>query len=235
VLFIATSAGRYTTPKRRDSARRDMIQVTLETTRLIADQSNDFGLRLTNIGRGPCTNIVFKLGLPVQMVLLQGSDRIEVQRLEAGQSVTTIVRVRPKQAGNWTLTSTNFSYRDAFGQSQRVNDLSFNLVAEAARAAQPPLDLMHNKVNVRDSMPQNGAEMDPGQAKIRRDIVEVIKWRFDREEFRSLCFDIGVKYDFLPSGGLEFQAVELVERCTRHGNLEELIAEIRRLRPGSIP
>jgi hypothetical protein len=235
-----------------------MIQVTLETTRLIADQPNDLGLRFINTGRGPCTNIVFKLDLPVQMVLLRGPDRIEVPSLEAGQSVTTIVRVRPKQAGNWTLASTNFSYRDAFGQSQRVTDLRFNLVAEAAGAAQPSLDCAPSQVNERDStahhqgesqvkpqrtnyevtertsMLQSGAETDAGRARMRA-IVEVIKWRFDREEFRSLCFDIGVKYDFLPSGGLELQAVELVERCARHGNLEELIAEIRRLRPGSMP
>ncbi|MEW6730754.1 MAG: CHAT domain-containing protein [Acidobacteriota bacterium] len=100
-----------------------MIEINITPTELILDQVNELTIILTNIGRRKYTNIICKLTLPVQMVLLQGSDRIEVPYLEANQNATFIIRVRPKSIGNWIITSTNFSYRDWQGQSQRIFDL----------------------------------------------------------------------------------------------------------------
>jgi hypothetical protein len=78
-------------------------------------------------------------------------------------------------------------------------------------------------------------EVDPEKATRLGPIAEMLKTRFDREEFRALCFNIGVNYDSLSPGGLEAQAIQLVLSCDRAGRLETLIAEIRRLRPHSIP
>ena len=82
---------------------------------------------------------------------------------------------------------------------------------------------------------QRLVEVDPEKATRLRPIAEVLKTRFDREEFRTLCFNIGVDYDSLSPGGLEAQAIQLVLSCDRAGELETLMAAIRRLRPHSIP
>lgn len=63
-----------------------------------------------------------------------------------------------------------------------------------------------------------------------RNIVQVIKTRFDREEFRTLCFNIGLNYDLLTPGGLEAQAIQLVMSCDKANYLENLTQEIKRLR-----
>jgi hypothetical protein len=112
-----------------------MIQVSLEPERLVVGHSSELTVRLTNTGRGVCTGVVFKLELPVQIVLLRGSDRLEVARLDAGESVAHVVQVRAKLAGEWTVTSTNFSYSDAFGMPQRIRDL--RLVVPVAPAIPP--------------------------------------------------------------------------------------------------
>lgn len=111
-----------------------MIRVDLEQYQFVADEASDLRVRLTNTARGPCTNLVFRLTLPVHIVLLKGSDQTEAARLEVGQSITFAVRVRPKRAGTFVLTSTNFSYRDSFGIPQRVTDLQ--LVIEVAPSRQ---------------------------------------------------------------------------------------------------
>jgi len=106
-----------------------MIQVTLEPTQLVVDQPNELIVRLTNVGRGTYTNVVFKLVLPVQVVLLQGPDRIKIPLLDAGQSIMHTMHLRPKQVGTWVLTSSNFSYRDTLGQSQRISNVRLELTS----------------------------------------------------------------------------------------------------------
>lgn len=86
----------------------------------------------------------------------------------------------------------------------------------------------------RESGPQPARQLNPEQRIQLHSVVQVLKSEFDREEFRTLCFNIGIHYDWLAPGELESQASELVLGCERTGCLETLIAEVRRLRPGSI-
>jgi hypothetical protein len=63
-------------------------------------------------------------------------------------------------------------------------------------------------------------------ASLRRFLVE----RFDLEELRTLCFDLGVDYDGLRGEGKEAKARELIAYMQRRGQLVGLIAAIRRER-----
>jgi hypothetical protein len=119
-----------------------MIEVSLTPARLFADQPNDLSIQLTSTGRGPCTSIVLRLAWPRQIILLQGPDRIEESRLDSGQSIARMLRVRPKQAGTWQLTSPNFSYRDPWGQVQRVDDWHYKLTVEPAPIVSAPAIVM---------------------------------------------------------------------------------------------
>lgn len=117
-----------------------MIDVTLEPPELVAGQPNELTIRLTNAGRGTCTNVVFKLALPVQLALLRGSGLIEVPRLDAEQSVTRTVSVLPKSIGAYVLSSSNFSYCDALGQPQRTTGLCLGVtVVPVPDRSSPPV------------------------------------------------------------------------------------------------
>ncbi len=54
--------------------------------------------------------------------------------------------------------------------------------------------------------------------------------RFDLEELRTLCFDLGIDYDDLPAEGKSGKARELVRRAERRSQLARLAATARRLR-----
>jgi hypothetical protein len=120
-----------------------MIKVTIAPRQLVIDRPAELVVRLTNVSTGPCTNLVFRLALPVQILLLRDPGRIEVAQLEAGESATCKVQVRPKVAGSWMLSSTNFSYQDAYGRARRVNDLGLDLevLPEVSTAPAPDPEL----------------------------------------------------------------------------------------------
>ncbi len=57
-----------------------------------------------------------------------------------------------------------------------------------------------------------------------------IAQHFNREELRTLCFDLGIEYENLPDTR-DGMARELVAYCERRGKTAELIAACQRLRP----
>ena len=115
-----------------------MIQVAVAPQQLEVARPTELAVRLTNAGPGPCTNLVFRLRLPVQIVLLRGDERIEVAELEAGASATRTLRVKPLKVGTWRLTSPNFSYQDPWGHARRIADLGLDLrVVAPTRPTRP--------------------------------------------------------------------------------------------------
>ncbi|MFJ7218658.1 CHAT domain-containing protein [Amycolatopsis sp. NPDC098790] len=117
-----------------------MIRAELITSELSVGKPGDLTLCLTNDGSTPCTNIVFTLRLPPQIPSIRGGKVLEVDRLAAGQSSSSVIRVRPLQAGDWKATSSNFSFRDYRGASFRVSDFSTTLRVDAAvEEAEAPL------------------------------------------------------------------------------------------------
>ncbi|MEU5260486.1 CHAT domain-containing protein [Amycolatopsis sp. NPDC021455] len=109
-----------------------MIKAEVLAGRLNVGRPADITVRLTNNGDGTCTNIVFTLRLPPQVPAVRGSRALEAARLAPGESCTAVVRVRPRQAGSWEATSTNFSFRDHRGAAFRVSDFSSPLAVAAA-------------------------------------------------------------------------------------------------------
>jgi formylglycine-generating enzyme required for sulfatase activity len=64
------------------------------------------------------------------------------------------------------------------------------------------------------------------RAGLRRQLVE----HFNKEELRTLCFDLDVEYENLPDTK-DGMARELVAQCERHGRIPELITACQQLRP----
>lgn len=190
-----------------------MIEVSLLSARLSAEQLQELSVQLTNSGRGPCTNIVLRLAWPREISLIQGSDRIEEARLDPGQSIARVLRVRPKQAGIWHLTSSNFSYRDPWGQSQRISNWSYQLVVEAAPA--PP--------------PKPSSPLPPKPINLIL-LRESMMAAFNVSELRTLCFELSIDDENLTLQNKADLVRELIVYCQRRNLLLKLVDHCRRHR-----
>ncbi len=104
-----------------------MIEVSVEPGQLAADRDQELEIRFRNTGPGSCTDVVFKLGLPPQFLLLRGRNRVEIPEITAGLTCVRRVVVRPRAAGEFAVTSANFSYRNEYGTPIRVPDFRVGL------------------------------------------------------------------------------------------------------------
>ena len=78
---------------------------------------------------------------------------------------------------------------------------------------------------------QNAHQKDYPGMPAQIDLPHLLRTRFDREELRTLCFDLGVDYDALPAEGKAGKARELVGYMERHDRLPDLVETLRRTRP----
>ncbi|PPK64443.1 hypothetical protein V5P93_007108 [Actinokineospora auranticolor] len=116
-----------------------MIEVALEPAGLAVGRETELFVRLRNPGPGTCTNVLVKLRFPHQVQLLRGPAWVEEFRLGPGQEVVRKVLVRATEPGRWHARAVNFTYRDRFGDSRYVDDLSLELRAtEPEPAAAEP-------------------------------------------------------------------------------------------------
>jgi predicted transcriptional regulator len=63
------------------------------------------------------------------------------------------------------------------------------------------------------------------------DLLPILSARFDLEELRTLCFELGVDFDDLRGEGKTAKARELILRMQRRQQVEKLIKKIRDMRP----
>ncbi len=67
----------------------------------------------------------------------------------------------------------------------------------------------------------------------RAQLRRVLDEYFNETELRNLCFDMGIDYEGLSSGGKADKARELIAHCERHGQTDELERKCRELRPNA--
>lgn len=115
-----------------------MIEVSIEPHQLPTGRERELEVRFTNTGIGTCTDIVFKLGLPSEVLLLRGLKRMEIPELQPGQTSVHSITVRPRTAGQYAVTSANFSYRDEYGTSVRVPGFRAGLSVLSGLPDEPP-------------------------------------------------------------------------------------------------
>jgi hypothetical protein len=83
-------------------------------------------------------------------------------------------------------------------------------------------------VQASDAVPEKGTKKQDYLVKLR----QVLARRFDTEELRTLCFNLSIDYDDLPSGGKDARARELVKHFERRNDLSSLIEAVKQLHPG---
>lgn len=114
-----------------------MIHVGVSPARIQVGDPEELDISLTNTGPGTCTNVIFTVRLPVELVRLRGRSKIEVDCVLPGKSVTRQLRVRAKKAGRYQLISTNFSYRDHLGRPHRETGFAAEITVDPAHNPLP--------------------------------------------------------------------------------------------------
>jgi chromosome segregation ATPase len=78
------------------------------------------------------------------------------------------------------------------------------------------------------------SERSGGETPVQADLAALhqkLNRYFNKEELRTLCFDLGIDYDSLRGEGKAAKARELVQHCERHGLTAKLIKACAQLRP----
>lgn len=122
-----------------------MIHIAVEPTQLIVNQINTVSVIFSNLDDKPCTRISFRLRLPTQITLLDGTDQIYMEQINSHENITHTVRVRPKEIGSWIIGSSSFSYRDSQGQSR--HPVPLQQMVDVVQAVAIP-ELLESKISV---------------------------------------------------------------------------------------
>jgi hypothetical protein len=104
---------------------------------LVAGMRSALSIKFVNTGTGPCTDMVFKVGLPPGIVLLSGADRVVLPALPAGRAHVHDITLQARTAGPFDLVGTNFSYRDENDEPVRVTGLRIGLSVRTVPTAAP--------------------------------------------------------------------------------------------------
>ena len=73
---------------------------------------------------------------------------------------------------------------------------------------------------------------EASEAEVLVSLRQILTERFNDDELRSLCFDLGVDYDNLGGEGKAGKARELVAYLERRGDIPKLVEAVRQARPG---
>ncbi|MEJ2748434.1 MAG: hypothetical protein P8183_11090 [Anaerolineae bacterium] len=88
------------------------------------------------------------------------------------------------------------------------------------------LESIHDELNLWPEFADDVAQM---QANLH--LHRVLCDHFNLEEFRNLCFQLGVRYDHLRGEALPGKARELLLHCQQHNQMPDLIEAIQQTRP----
>jgi len=89
---------------------------------------------------------------------------------------------------------------------------------------EPPFE----KVPIRPLLDDVGTSVDPAKLP---SLLQRLNHDFDDNEFRTLCFELGIKYENLADEGLKGKQREFLLLLERNGRLPELINLLRQKRP----
>lgn len=97
-------------------------------------------------------------------------------------------------------------------------------------------DLQVSNMQISSQFPPQTIAQPTGEALKKEgtsltELRQVLVTRFNEDELRTLCFDLGVDYDDLPGEGKVGKARELVAFLDRRSRIPELLKFGRQLRP----
>jgi hypothetical protein len=161
--------------------------------------------------------------------LPEEESRLAAQYAEATRAVV---------AGQWKEALRRFErleaerpgYRDVAEQVARMRDVVTRL--EDADAPHPP----HRRPRrLPEEVPSSVTAAPQDERSRLTQLRTLLVERFNLEELRTLCFDLGVEYENLPGEGKSAKARELVAHLARRGRTQELVRLIVELRPDVRP
>jgi len=114
-----------------------MIKVSVSPDRIQAGDDANLEITLTNQSPGQCLNVIFAFRLPTEIKLRHGRSRVTVDKLAAGEWVTSTFQVQAELPGRYQLTSRSFSYQDYAGQPHTEDGYAVEITVEPGREPLP--------------------------------------------------------------------------------------------------
>ncbi len=117
-----------------------MIDLSIHPTEIAINKLTKVTIRLTNTGVGTCTNVRLTCRFSPEILLVRGSKRLEIPRLKKGVPYEHDLYLKARAVGEFEFSTSNFSYRNPFGQSVRPPQikLSFGIVIPPPPASPKP-------------------------------------------------------------------------------------------------
>jgi len=170
-----------------------------------------------NEGYGPARNLIVRASgdqfegqvMATRQIITLDAGRQRIERLD----------IRPLQHGDSVPLRVQTEYFDQAGQLHAFEQTIYLPVASSqdTRGAAE----FHHISATRAITPS------PEAARLH----DILTTHFDLEELRTLCFQLGVNYDFLAGEELRGKARELLLHLQRQDALSELTAWLQRERP----
>jgi len=129
-----------------------------------------------------------------------------------------------RQSGDRIVISGDISGKVAVGEKITQID---KIDAQTVAIGQEITQTVDATRSAADEIPVKGTPEREHLAKLR----QILATRFDEEELRTLCFDLGINYDDLPGQGNANKARELIAYLDRHDRISELVSIGKQLRP----
>ena len=146
-----------------------MIEVLIKPRELPAGHDSELEIRHPveqTRARGRARTSCSRASLPASFLLLRGRNRVEGAQVGAGDTRVHTMTVRPRSQGDFSVTSTNFSYRDEYGTPVRVPEFRAELTVLPALSSVPPMPVLD--INV-VSGPLAPDEWDELRLRVRSD------------------------------------------------------------------
>jgi outer membrane protein assembly factor BamB/tetratricopeptide (TPR) repeat protein len=197
--------------------RQPVITLDVEHEGLALNAWSRLQFVVRNEGHGPARELIIRASGDEFEGQVMATQRITT--LWAGREHTAWLDVRPRAYGDNVPLRVSVEYRDRAGELYTREETLYVPVARVADT--------HAAEQVRHISRVFDIAPSPQAVRLRR----ILSTHLSLEDFRNLCFDLGVNYDHLGGEGLTGKARELVRHLQRRDALAELIEWLRRERP----
>jgi outer membrane protein assembly factor BamB len=232
--------------------RRPIITLDVQHEGLVQGAWSRLMFVVRNDGYGSARNLIIRArGEEFEG---QVTTTRQIATLRVDHERTDWLDVRPRAYGDSVPLRVSVEYTDWEGQSHTLEQTIYIPVArtEITRGTEQRVNVIiqhgdyvagdkttgvdqrgqtvhEPQTNVAGESHSSGLDTVPSPEATR--LHRILSDYLDLEEFRTLCFDIGVKYDHLGGEGLAGKARELVLHLQQHNALTQLIGWLNRQRP----
>jgi len=189
--------------------RQPIITLDVRHEGLVVKAWSRLQLVARNEGYGPARNLIVRASGDEFEGQVMQTQRITT--LHAGRERTEWLDIRPLEYGPTVPLRVELEYLDQTKETHSREHTIYIAVAQTKATRR-----QGETISVTSSR-------DAERAKYLSRLRQVLVTRFDSDELRLLCFDLGVDYDDLPRGGKANKVLDLICYLERRHRIPDLV------------